>query len=517
MSIDASGEAPPESESPKATTKAHAWAAGLFLLISVGIAARLVTLPRIPDVDDSFAFIRGVIRYSIRETRPHWTGYPVYMWVGKLVDAIVGDPTFALHLVSAIASALTAWPLAAITRAWAQSLGSTPRLARRAGWAAAALWLVTPMSWVTGSQIVSDPLGLLVGATFVACAVAGERTGDHTFWVGAAVLAGLDCGIRIVNLTMFGPLIWKAWQARRERWWRARLPVGLALGLAAGALPWIGWIAVREPSAFVERGQSHISGHFRAWGNSILTDDARVSRPWRAARTVAFYGLGAGGPDRGRARVAAGVGWLVALALALMQRPFRGYVSKIVLLWSVPHLVYVFLAHDVGYPRYVLSAVALLSVLGGLPASRPDGRALAAVVFACVFTGAVSGPLAALQRDQPASEYQVTRFLSGQARAAVFITDAPDLPLYLADMAPDVKWVAGPASQVPEFRARWEQEGRQVFATAPPPQDPSGWVPVAHFCRDPAIDPRLGHDLWVFSPGAATVAHVAMTTNCAEE
>src|SRR5205823_634702 len=104
--------------------------------------------------------VNGVIRFSIRESRPHWPGYPVYIWAGKVFAAIVGDPIVGLHLLSALSSVLVAWPLAAVARKWATSLGTTQGAADVAGWSAAVLWWVTPMAWVTASQIVSDALGL---------------------------------------------------------------------------------------------------------------------------------------------------------------------------------------------------------------------------------------------------------------------------------------------------------------------------------------------------------------------
>jgi len=68
-----------------------------------------------------------------------------------------------LHLVSAFSSALVAWPLAAVACAWTMSLGGTETVSERAGLSAAALWIVSPMAWVTASQIVSDALGMLLG------------------------------------------------------------------------------------------------------------------------------------------------------------------------------------------------------------------------------------------------------------------------------------------------------------------------------------------------------------------
>src|SRR5450432_657848 len=128
-------------------------------LAAGALALRLTTLPAAPDIDDSILFVRGVIRFSVKEMRPHWPGYPVYIWAGKLLAALVGDPVLALHLLSAFCSVLIAGPIAFVARAWARSLGASPAEVDTSGWAAATLWLVTPMAWVTASQIVSDGLG----------------------------------------------------------------------------------------------------------------------------------------------------------------------------------------------------------------------------------------------------------------------------------------------------------------------------------------------------------------------
>src|SRR5678815_4199755 len=101
------------------------WATIVCGLVVIGIAVRLLTMPLTPDVEDSVLFIRGVIRHSIAEMRPHWPGYAVYMWLGKLLTAALGDPVLALHVISAVSSSLTAWPLALVTRAWALSLGAS--------------------------------------------------------------------------------------------------------------------------------------------------------------------------------------------------------------------------------------------------------------------------------------------------------------------------------------------------------------------------------------------------------
>lgn len=490
------------------------WTAGVLGLVAVGLAVRVATLPTVPDVDDSFRFVRGVVRFSLAEGSPHWPGYPVYIWVGKLAHAVVGDPIRALHLVSAIASALVAWPLGYVTRAWALSLEPSPLAAAWSGWAAAALWLVTPVSWVTGSQIVSDPLGLLCGMTVLACCVGGERAAMGR-WMGAAAIAGMMIGVRLVNVSMLGPLVWKSWRARKERWRGVRLPLALLIALLAGALPWISWLALREPAAFLQGGRSHLGGHFGRWGESLVTDEQPLKRPLRAGETLATYGLGAGLPRLGWPRVLVGGAWLTIVVVASAARPWRTDVAGLVALWAVPHVAYLFFAHDVALPRYMFPAVSVLSLLAGVAVAVTGRVGQVAVAVAIAATAAVSAPLTLRQRRQPPADYRAAEFLKRQPRAAVVVVNAPLLPLYLQEIAPAVASVTESAAEIPTRRARWEAEGRQVFATVPPPEDPHGWRPVAHFCGNPLIDPRLGHDIWLFAPVSSEMARPVL--DCGEE
>jgi hypothetical protein len=475
----------------------------MIAITAVGLALRLTTLPLGPDMEDSIFFVRGVIRFSIKEIRPHWPGYPVYIWVGKLATVLVRDPVRALHLVSAVASTLVAWPLAHVARAWALSLGFPARKAVWAGWTAAALWLVTPVAWVTGSQIVSDSLGLLCGMSFLALCVMGERDGSR-WWMGAAALGGVLGGVRFANVSMLAPLLWESWRARRARWHGLPVPVALLAALLAGALPWILWLGLREPVAFVQVGRSMLKGHFTRWGESVFTDAHPLERPLRLAETLAVYGVGAGPPRLEWTRVVVGAAWLGAVVAAFAARPSRSGVARLVALWAAPHFVHVFLFHNaVHLPRYMLPAVALLSLIGGLAAVMPRRAGRFAVILALASTAMVSAPLAVRQRRQPPPEYRVAEFLGRIPRAGVVVVGTPSLPFYLDEVAPGVAYATAEATEIPKWEARWISESRRVFATAPPPQDPSGWHPVAHYCRDPLIAPLLGGEVWLFAPTSA--------------
>jgi hypothetical protein len=467
-----------------------------ILIAFIGFAARLPTLSHAPDNDDAPFFIRGVERFAVAEGRPHWPGYPVYIAAGKLAASLVGDPAFGLQLVSAAASSAIAGVLAWIVRAWAESLGAAPRPAARAGVAAGLLWLVTPMSWVTGSQIISDPLGLLFGVVIVALAIRGDRASTVRPWIAAAVLGGAMIGIRLVNISMFAPFLWKAWSARRERW-GLRPAIALAVALVAGVVPWVAWLALSDAAGYVAAGRQHLGGHFTSYGESIWTDPHPLQRPWIALRTLAVYGLGAGGPALGWTRVLASLGWMATLVMASRHRPWRGPVSRLIGLWAIPHLLYVFLGHDVAYGRYSLSTALVVAMVAGLAAAaRP--LALVATAVTVISVASVSLPLAVRQGRQPPVEHQAARYLARQPGGALVMATRADtlLALYASAFADRVVLLTTPDVEL--VRARAAAEGRRLYATAVPPGETGGWVPVAHFCRDRMIEPLIATEMWLF-------------------
>jgi hypothetical protein len=470
-------------------------------LVGAGLALRLGTLPRAPDIDDSFLFVNGVIRFSVQEMRPHWPGYPVYMWVGKAVAALVGDPVLALHLVSAFSSALVAWPLAAVAAAWARSLGATDAVAERAGLSAGALWIVTPMAWVTGSQIVSDALAMLLGVLVLALAAAGERGGQRrasAWWTLAAFLSGLMIGVRVVNVIMTGPLLWKAWRERDVRWRGWPVPVAISVAFLAGALPWAAWLLSKGAIDYVHSGEYHLEGHFTRWGHSVFTDPRPLLRPYTALRTIVLYGLGAGPPSLGWARLVVGLAWAVLFVLVARQR-WRSPIGGLVALWGIPQVAYLFFAHDVAWPRYFMAEIALAALLAGVASARAHRTGAMALIIAVVSMIVASHRLALSRQAGPLVEYAAARYLEGQPRAAVAVIDVPTLGFYL-QVAPFVVWRNMREGQIETWRAKWTAEGRRVFTTAPPP-DPTGWRPVAHFCLDRLVDPRPPHELWLYAQG----------------
>jgi hypothetical protein len=211
-----------------------------------------------------------------------------------------------------------------------------------------------------------------------------------------------------------------------------------------------------------------------------------------------LFGLGAGGPSLGWARVASALAWTAILALAIGRR-WRSRVAFVVVLFFVPDSFYLFFAHDVSLPRYSMPLVALATLVAGLALGRRPRPGVAAGALAVVSMALVSHHLAVSRRAHPLVEMSAVQFLGRQPRPAVGIIDVPTLVFYLSESGrPDIQYALTAPERLGKWLDRWRAGGRHVFLTAPP-ADPTGWQPVAHFCLDPLVDPRPPQELWLFA------------------
>jgi hypothetical protein len=69
---------------------------------AIVLALRLATLPRTPWESDEILFLQAVRDFDPARYHPHPPGYPLFVFLGKLVNAVLGDPFASLVTVSVI-------------------------------------------------------------------------------------------------------------------------------------------------------------------------------------------------------------------------------------------------------------------------------------------------------------------------------------------------------------------------------------------------------------------------------
>jgi 4-amino-4-deoxy-L-arabinose transferase-like glycosyltransferase len=478
---------------------------GLAALVLIAGAARWATRSTAFDQMDVVFFVRGVVDYSVDAQRPHFPGYPVFIWAGKAAQWLFPDPLEAVHAVAVAASTLIAVPLALLAAVLRQEDGVGSGESRRAALAAAAIWLVVPGSWITGGEGFSDSLGLLFATLALWCV--GRAWGGSPAWsFVAGALGGLTLGVRLVCVTLLGPLavlVLRDFRAPGD----LRRRTAAFLGLVAGCVPWIAWQFWRDGWGLVRAGRRHLFGHFGSWGESALTDAHVWTRPLRLLRTVLVHGLGGGPLDGSRTRLVITT-LFVVLGVAGAVRLWRrgGHPAALFALWALGYAVYATYAHDVEYPRYSLPLTAAVGVTAalGLPRGWPGTLAVASLVGLVLY---VTLPLALEHRRVPPTELQLARYMGGVAPPAVLLNSDVSLPMVYAfaeELAPRVGLAIAEPDTVGSLAAQHRSEGKTVYATIPDASRPEEWVAVACFQRSAVFDPRSAPEIWLFrhEPGA---------------
>jgi hypothetical protein len=230
---------------PDGRLEAGATLATLALLV----ASRFALLPSGPWEWDETLFARGLLKFDLPAHFPHPPGFPLWMALGWAMSPLVGDPLRGFQLLSAAASCLVVFPLAALGRRVAPAPVAV---------AAALAVLFMPGVWLHAGRGFTDTAAAFFALWAAALAVhglEGRRGTGFTLLVTAAFL------IRPILLPPLG-LLWLA----------AMLPVrpvrrilpGVILGLAATVVAVTGLVVAQGSWAgFASSFVGHATTHAR--------------------------------------------------------------------------------------------------------------------------------------------------------------------------------------------------------------------------------------------------------------
>ena len=208
------------------------------------LALHLPYTPRSLEDVDSINFALGIRDFDVAEHQPHPPGYPVFVLIAKVVNAVSNSEALTLSLVGIVSGALLVFVLVALFSA----LGDPERGALHPGagdpkrvalqpWttvAAAALALTAPLMWITAARPLSDVPGL-TAALFVQWLLVRARTVRELAF--AVLAAGLAAGIRSQVVWLTVPLFLLI-VVRNRAAWRLEAASSIAGAYAAGALIW---------------------------------------------------------------------------------------------------------------------------------------------------------------------------------------------------------------------------------------------------------------------------------------
>ncbi len=320
-----------------ARTAPHRDLAFSSALAVVTLLSRWPYRARMPYNWDAVQFALALHEFDIAKHQPHPPGYLLYVALGRLINARLGDPTLAYVALAMLFSASTTLVVYSLGR----------RLYDRAtAVAAASLLAVSPLFWFYGS------VGLTyAGEAFAASAVAwfayGTLTGSvrHLYW--GALALGLTGGIRQSVLLLLLPL-WLGCAVLGVRSRRRLVLAGFIL--VASVLAWL------VPMMWLTGGpRAYIAASTQLYGSMLLPTsvfggslDVTLSQ-LRYLLESTLVGLGPLG--------------LVALALPAYARRVGWRTPEWFLtVWTLPPAIFYTLVHfgQAGYVLTFLPALVLL-------------------------------------------------------------------------------------------------------------------------------------------------------------
>ena len=286
---------------------------------------------------DAVQFALALHEFDIAKHQPHPPGYLLYVALGRLLNASLGDPTLAYVALAMLFSAGTTFVLYCLAR----------RLFDRAtALIAASLLAVSPLFWFYGSVGLTYA-GEAFAASVVAWFAYGALTGHVSSLYWGALALGLTGGMRQSVLLLLLPL----WLGSALLGIRSRRRVAIAGAiLLATVLAWL------LPMLWLTGGPAAYVGASTQLYGSMLLPTSVLGGSLEITLAQARYLLES-------TLVGLGPLGLVALALPAYARRMGWSRPEWFLLgWIVPPIIFYMLIHF-GQAGYVLTFLPALVIL----------------------------------------------------------------------------------------------------------------------------------------------------------
>ena len=286
---------------------------------------------------DAVQFALALREFDVAKHQPHPPGYLLYVALGRLLNASLGDPNMAYVTLAMLFSAATTFAVYWLARALYDRVTAT---------AAAALLAVSPLFWFYGSVGLTYA-GEAFGAVLVAGFTWGALRGDSRQLYAGALALGLVGGIRPSVLVLLFPL----WLACAAVGIRRLGRIGRGLLVMGGAV--LTWLL---PMLWLTGGlEAYLRASSQLYGSVVLPTSV-LGGSLEVTLAQARYVL---------ASVVIGLGPLALAVVALplyLRRAGWGRPEWFLAAWVAPPAAFYTLVHF-GQAGYVLTFLPALVIL----------------------------------------------------------------------------------------------------------------------------------------------------------
>lgn len=393
----------------------------LIFLFLLCLISRLITTVYYPEDPDSLRFALAVKDFNISELRPHFPGYPVFIFLIKFFTLILGKFSIAFSITGGLSVFLIIYASLKITHASPKSL---------LWWMLAALIFFNPLIWLMSNRYMSD----LTGTAMVMIIFWGfkESLGSKRSWVLVTQFSvGLLAGIRISYLpVILLPSIYLLFKKEKKA---QQLFTGIA-GILIWLIPMIidtGW----DTLIFTAREQT--TGHFYEWGGTVLSENSLINRFVKLIHSIWAAGLGGWWPERHWITLITGGGFFIAFLGNVIKKEKTEFTHfRIITLISIAiYLIWILFFQNVIHKiRHILPVVPWLLIFFayGFTTLIHRKRELFIITFSMFMISYVilTGKLV-IQHKQPTAIAQVKRYLLSQPGPKTVIS-IPLINFYLS-------------------------------------------------------------------------------------
>ena len=416
----------------------------LFALVA---ASRVASAVYYVEDTDSLRFALAVRDYSVAELRPHFPGYPVFVFLAKGLTALMGSYAIAFSLLGAVAVFGIIYYLHQLLRVAPEA---------PLGVLVALLVLFNPLIWLLSNRYMPDLLGAACALAALHHLVQGRR--DAGF-----LLAGLLAGIRLSHLPFLLPPVLLALRRDGLR--------GVVLG-GVGVLVWLAPLVLDTGwGELVSAAQKQAEGHFVDFGGTVYTEPDLGARASGLLEALLAHGVGSYWPMRHPLTMLVTVGLLATLAAGfgtLRDVLPRTVLWMLVASWTV-YLAWIFLYQNVIYKsRHVLPLLPLLLLVVALGAQAVLrwGRTGRTVVGLFLAGYAAVTLVLVQQHRRPTAIAQVAEHLRG--RTDLHVVSIPLVNFYLSSLGVEARFTSAEAGE-PIPASAHPPHGRTVTVGIVPP------------------------------------------------
>ncbi len=314
------------------------------LLVLLGLISRIPFRSEILYHWDSVNFAYAIREFNVAKEQPHPPGYIVYVWLSRLVDAVLHDAQTTLASISLVASVLAVVALFYLGRAMFD---------RRTGLVAALFLATSPLFWFYSEIALPHTLDTLLVIVSVWW-LYETMQGHQRYLYPAVIVLAIAGGVRQQTLVFLAPLLLFA--LRRVGWKRF---------LTAGVLGVVICLAWFIPLIILNAGFSNYMRVMGEFGNHFQSS------------TSVFVGAGWWGIRRNVIKLTLYTlyGWSLAILPAIiyviarirrLEWPRHWEKAIFLLLWIGPTLGFYTFIHmgQQGLVFVFLPALLLLSAVG---------------------------------------------------------------------------------------------------------------------------------------------------------